>query len=127
MEVQLQRKDDQIQQQEKELQEQQRELQTLRVRKWTFSAIYMYEDIMITPVHILWLLGRQRKTAGRGGWSNSATRHRTSREDSSTQQATERTTNTESKEMNILLCGEVVTACSGCLGGQRKAADRGGG
>lgn len=50
MEVQLQRKDDQIQQQGKELQEQQRELQTLRVRKWTFSAIYMYEDIMITPV-----------------------------------------------------------------------------
>ena len=29
--------------------------------------------------------------------------------------------------MNILLCGEVVTACSGCLGGQRKAAGRCGG
>ena len=32
------------------------------------------------------------------GWSTSATRHRTPREDSSTQQATERSTNTESKE-----------------------------
>ena len=98
MEVQLQWKDDQIQQQEKELQEQQRELQTLRVRKWTFSAIYMYEDIMITPVHILWLLGRQRKTAGRGGWSNSATRHRTGRNGHSTQQTTGRAANSESKE-----------------------------
>ena len=37
------------------------------------------------------------------GWSNPATSHRTSREDSSTQQTTERATNTESKEMNILL------------------------
>ena len=37
------------------------------------------------------------------GWSTSATRHRTPREDSSTQQATERCTNIESKKMNVLL------------------------
>ena len=36
-------------------------------------------------------------------WSYSATRHRTPRKDSSTQQATERTADIESKEMDVVL------------------------
>ena len=60
-------------------------------------------------------------------WSNSATRHRTSREDSSTQQTTERI---ESKKMDVLLYRKVMTPPTLCMvvvGEQRKAAGRGGG
>ena len=62
--TQLQQKDDQLQRQATELRErtlrEQRELQTLRVREW-----FMYGEKVTLPM--LWLLGEQRKAAGRGG------------------------------------------------------------
>ena len=53
--------------------------------------------------------GGERYTTPAERWSTSATRRRTSREDSSTQQATERSTNIESKKMDVLLYRKVMT------------------
>ena len=68
MDTQLQHKDGQIQRQATELREralqlsrQLRELQTLRVIKEI--DILLYGEVMT----LLWLLGGQRKAAGRGG------------------------------------------------------------
>ena len=67
----MEAKEGQIQQQDTELEEgvvqlsrQQRELQTLRVRNGYYTV-----QISNDPMHLpmLWLLGGQRKAAGRGG------------------------------------------------------------
>ena len=48
-----------------EINRQQREIQTLRVRNWIYYAT-IYEKIRTHP-SMVWLLGGQRKAAGRGG------------------------------------------------------------
>ena len=66
----MEAKEGQIQQQDTELEggrqlnRQQRELQTLRVRNG-YSTVQISNDPMHLPM--LWLLGGQRKAAGRGG------------------------------------------------------------